>query len=153
MPFIVPIFEKKEIKMETITQSQQTQNILNAYFQSVGQKDAEGIASFFSEKIDWYIAESDLMPWTGRRSNRSEVVNGLRLLFDAHVDGEEQFELDHIFIDNNQAAVFGIAGRQVKATGKSFSTNFCMRFTIENGLISKFLMLEDTRKIEKAFIA
>jgi len=26
-----------------------------------------------------------------------------------------------------------------------------MRFTIENGLITKFLMLEDSRQIEKAF--
>jgi ketosteroid isomerase-like protein len=59
--------------------------------------------------------------------------------------------MDHTFIDGKEAAVFGKAGRTVTKTGKKFKEPFCMRFTIENGLITKFLMLEDSHQIEKAF--
>ena len=64
---------------------------------------------------------------------------------------EDDFEMDHTFIDGKEAAVFGKAGRTVTETGKKFKEPFCMRFTIENGLITKFLMLEDSHQIEKAF--
>jgi ketosteroid isomerase-like protein len=140
------------MKMELSQQEQETQNTLNGFFQSIGEKDAEAVASFFAEDVDWYIAESKLMPWTGKRTKRSQVLEALHLLFDAHVDGEDQFDIDHLFVDGKEAAVFGKAGRLVKATGKRFSAQVCQRFTIENGLITKFLMLEDTHELEKAFI-
>ncbi len=59
--------------------------------------------------------------------------------------------MDHTFIDGTEAAVFGKAGRTVKATGKKFKEPFCMRFTVENGLITRFMMLEDSHRIENAF--
>ena len=138
--------------MEKLSQQQETQQVLDGYFRNVNEKDAEGVASYFAEEIDWYIFESQLMPWTGRRTKKTEVAPLLRQLFDAHAAGEDQFEIDHLFIDGNEAAVFGMAGRRVKATGKKFSAHFCMRFTIQNGLIIRFLMLEDSHEIEKAFI-
>jgi ketosteroid isomerase-like protein len=75
----------------------------------------------------------------------------LQLLFDAHVEGEDELTPDHIFIDGYEAAVFGTMSRKVKMTGKRFTTTFCQRFTIKEGKITKFLMLEDTPEIEKAF--
>jgi ketosteroid isomerase-like protein len=138
--------------MELSQQGQETQNILNGFFQSVGQKDPEAVALFFAEDVNFYIAESRYMPWTGKRSKRSEVAEALHLLFDAHEDGEDQFDIDHLFIDGQEAAVFGHAGRKVKATGKKFFAPVCQRFTIKNGLITRFLMLEDAHAIEEAFI-
>jgi len=73
-------------------------------------------------------------------------------LIAAHHTAEDDFEMDRTFIDGTEAAVFGKAGRTVKATGKKFKEPFVMRFTIINGLITKLLMLEDSHQIEKAFI-
>src|SRR3569833_1265394 len=130
---------------------QDTQAVLNIFYLNVGDKNAEAIADLCDEGIDWYIAKSDLLPWTGKQDNKEKIAKALKLLFDAHVDGEDQFEPGHIFIDGEEAGVFGFASRVVKATGKRFSTPFCQRFTIQNGKISKFLMLEDTHQVEWAF--
>ena len=91
------------------------------------------------------------MPWTGKKNGRKEVIWALQQLISAHNIAEDDFEMDHTFIDGKEAAVFGKAGRTAKETGKKFKEPFCMRFTIENGLITKFLMLEDSHQIEKVF--
>ncbi|MCQ6958393.1 nuclear transport factor 2 family protein [Mucilaginibacter aquariorum] len=132
-------------------QTKDIQAVLNSFYQNVGEKNAEGMVALCAEQIDWYIAKSDFLPWTGKRKSKADIKEALNLLFNAHVDGEDQFEPGHIFIDGQEAAVFGFASRVAKATGKRFSTQFCQRFTIEDGKISKFLMLEDTPQVEKAF--
>jgi ketosteroid isomerase-like protein len=138
--------------MELSTQSQKTQQVLNGFFQGTASNDTEAIAVFLAEDIDFYIAESPYMPWTGKKNGKQQVITALQQLISAHHTAEDDFEMDHIFIDDTEAAVFGKAGRTVKATGKKFKEPFVMRFTVKDGLITKLLMLEDSHQIEKAFI-
>lgn len=137
--------------MELHQKSLETQQMLDGFFQGTAQNNPFAIAKYIDENVDFYIAESPYMPWTGKKTGKEEVIKALEKLMDAHAVGEDDFEMDHVFIDGNEAAVFGKAGRRVKATGKKFKESFCMRFSINNGLITKFLMLEDSHQIEKAF--
>lgn len=138
--------------MEQSTQSQETQEVLGGFFQGTGNNDPEAIAKYLADDIDFYIAESPYMPWTGKKQGKLEVIAALEQLIAAHRTVEDDFEMDYTFIDGTEAAVFGKAGRTVNATGKKFKEPFVMRFTIINGLIAKLLMLEDSHQIEKAFI-
>ncbi|WP_162996389.1 nuclear transport factor 2 family protein [Mucilaginibacter celer] len=137
--------------MEAKAQIPSTQEVINGFFQSAAQLDAEAAASFFDEEPDYYIAKSPFMPWTGKRNKRPEVAVALKQLFDAHVPGEESFTIDHLFFDGQEAALFAVASRVVKDTRKKYSAKICMRFTVVDGLITRFLILEDSREIEKAF--
>ncbi|MDB5088116.1 MAG: nuclear transport factor 2 family protein [Mucilaginibacter sp.] len=137
--------------MELSKESQQTQEVLNGFFQGTSQNDVEAIAKYIAEDVDFYIAESPYMPWTGKKNGKKEVITALQQIIEAHNTAEDDFEMDHTFIDGTEAAVFGKAGRTVKATGKKFKEPFVMRFTITNGHITRLLMLEDSHQIEKAF--
>ncbi|NIG54539.1 nuclear transport factor 2 family protein [Chitinophaga sp. Cy-1792] len=133
-------------------ENRQTQEVLAGFFDGTSRNDIPTIAQYLAEEIDFYIAASPYMPWTGQKSSKQEVIKALRQLMDAHMLAEDDFEMEHTFIDGNEAAVFGKAGRTVKATGKKFKAHFVMRFTIAEGLITKFRMLEDSHEIEQAFI-
>lgn len=137
--------------MELSNEGLETQRVLNGFFEGSAKNDPEAIARYFADDAAFYIAESPYMPWTGKKNGRREVINALRQLIEAHHIAEDDFEMDHVFIDGTEAAVFGKAGRRVKATGKKFKEPFVMRFSVTNGLITKFLMLEDSHQIEKAF--
>jgi ketosteroid isomerase-like protein len=137
--------------MELSKEGLQTQQVMEGFFQGVAQNDPEVIARCFADDAYFYIAESPYMPWTGKKAGKREVTTAMRQLIAAHDTTEDDFEMDHTFIDGTEAAVFGKAGRTVKATGKRFKEPFCMRFTIENGVITRFMMLEDSHQIEKAF--
>jgi ketosteroid isomerase-like protein len=132
-------------------ESQQTQEVLNGFLQSMGANDIAQIAKYFWQSASFYIAESPYMPWTGKKTGRQEILAALQQLTGAHKLDEDDFEMAHIFIDGSEAAIFVKAGRTVKSTGKKFKEPFSMRLTIENGLITKFQMLEDSHQIEKAF--
>jgi ketosteroid isomerase-like protein len=137
--------------MELSKEGLETQQVLNTFFTGVAQNDSEVIARSIADDAYFYIAESPYMPWTGMKVGKQEVTTAMQQLISAHITAEDDFEMDHTFIDGTEAAVFGKAGRTVKATGKKFKEPFCMRFTIENGLITRFMMLEDSHRIEKAF--
>jgi uncharacterized protein len=137
--------------MSEKSKEQETVDLLNDYREAAAAKDAQKMASFFAEDVDWYIFESPYLPWSGRRSKRSELPELFQAIFDAHADGEERFELDHIFVSGNEAAIFAKAGRKVKATGKSFYADICQRITVKDRLITRFVMFEDSHEIEKAF--
>ncbi|ETZ20968.1 nuclear transport factor 2 family protein [Pedobacter sp. V48] len=128
-----------------------TQDTLNQYFLYVSENNIDGIISLLADDIDWYIAKSEQLSWTGRLDNKSEIAKALQMIFDAHVEQTARFDVDHIFIDGGEAAVFGMISRQVKATGKTFTASVCQRFTITEGKITRLLMLEDASEILKAF--
>lgn len=91
----------------------QTQETLNLFYRYVSEKNSKGIISMLSEDVDWCIVQSQKLPWTGRLKKKA-IAQALNLLFDAHVDGEDFLEMDHHFIDGQEAAIFGTITKKVK---------------------------------------
>lgn len=127
-----------------------TKQTVDKFFGYVGAKNPEKIASMVSENVDWYIFESKYMPWTGHRSKRAEISELFKTLFSYFIDGSEKLEAQSFLLRGNQAAVFGTVERTVKKTGKHFKMPLAMHLTVENNLITKFSLYEETLIIEKA---
>lgn len=132
-------------------QEQQTKKSVEAFLQKLGGKDPELIASCFAEDIDWYIFESPRFPWTGRRTRRSEIAPVFKTLFSYFVDGKEKFIMESLMVGGNEAAIFAQLGRRFKKSGKDFSMCIAIHLKVENGLISRFYLYEQTPVLEKAF--
>ena len=60
--------------MKKITQSQETQQVLGGFFQGTSNNDPGAIVKYLSDDIDFYIAESPYMPWTGKKRGKEEVI-------------------------------------------------------------------------------
>ena len=134
------VYSEEEIK---------TKETVEKFFGYIGSKNPEGIASMISEKVDWYIFESKYMPWTGHRSKREEISVLFKTLFSYFVDGSEKLEAKSFLLRGNEVAVFGFVERTVKKNGKHFKMPLAIHITIENNLISKFSLYEETLIIEK----
>lgn len=128
-----------------------TKQTADKFFEYIGAKNPEKIASMVSENVDWYIFESKYMPWTGHRSKREEVAELFKTLFSYFIDGSEKLEAQSFLLRGNEVAVFGTIERTVKKTGKHFKMPLAIHITVENNLISKFSLYEETLIIEKAF--
>ena len=128
-----------------------TKETVEKFFEYFGTKNPDKIASMVTENVDWYIFESKYMPWTGHRSKREEIAPLFKTLFSYFVDGSEKVETNSFLIRGNQAAIFGTVERTVKKTGKHFKMPLAIHITVENNLISKFSIYEETLIIEKAF--
>lgn len=128
-----------------------TKLTVDKFFEYVQAKNPDKISSVVSKNVDWYIFESKYMPWTGHRSKREEVSQLFSTLFSYFVEGSDKFEAHSFLLRGNEVAVFGIIQRTVKKTGKGFKMPFAMHITVENNLISKFSLYEETLIIENAF--
>ncbi|MDR7370351.1 nuclear transport factor 2 family protein [Flavobacterium aquidurense] len=126
-----------------------TKETVEKFFGYIGAKDPEKISSMVSEKVDWYIFESKYMPWTGHRSKRAEIAELFTTLFSYFVDGSEKLEAQSFLLRGNEVAVFGFVERTVKKNGKHFRMPLAIHITVENNLISKFSLYEETLIIEK----
>ncbi|TDO82749.1 hypothetical protein EV143_1027 [Flavobacterium chryseum] len=126
-----------------------TKETVDKFFGYVGAKNPEKIASMVSENVDWYIFESKYMPWTGHRSKREEISELFKTLFSYFVDGSEKLEAQSFLLRGNEVAVFGFVERTVKKNGKHFKMPLAIHITVENNLISKFSLYEETLIIEK----
>ena len=126
-----------------------TKETAEKFFGYVGAKNPEAIASMVSENVDWYIFESKYMPWTGHRSKREEIAVLFKTLFSYFVDGSEKLEAKSFLLRGNEVAVFGFVERTVKKNGKHFKMPLAIHITVENNLISKFSLYEETLIIEK----
>ena len=126
-----------------------TKQTVEKFFGYVEAKNPEKIASMVSENVDWYIFESKYMPWTGHRSKREEIAVLFKTLFSYFVDGSEKLEAQSFLLRGNEVAVFGYVERTVKKNGKHFKMPLAIHLTVENNLISKFSLYEETLIIEK----
>ncbi|MDW8850712.1 nuclear transport factor 2 family protein [Flavobacterium sp. MMLR14_040] len=126
-----------------------TKETAEKFFGYIGAKDPEKIASMVSEKVDWYIFESKYMPWTGHRSKREEISVLFKTLFSYFVDGSEKLDAQSFLVRGNEVAVFGFVERTVKKNDKHFKMPLAIHITVENNLISKFSLYEETLIIEK----
>ncbi|MEU5880055.1 hypothetical protein [Spirillospora sp. NPDC047279] len=61
--------------------------------------------------------------------------------------------LDDILIDGTNAVVIGTSSQRVKATGKRFAMTFALRLTVEDGLLTRHHMYEDSLAVAEAFLA
>lgn len=149
---IIAVFINLFTRAQNYTpQEIKTKQTVERFFEYVGAKDPQKIGSVISENVDWYIFESRYMPWTGHRSKRQEISELFKTLFTYFVEGSDKFEAQSFLLRGNEVAVFGEVERTVKKTGKHFKMPFAMHITVENNLISKFSMYEETLIIERAF--
>lgn len=133
------------------TQNKETRTTVERFFSYMGQKNPDKIASLVAENVDWYIFESRQFPWTGQRNKRSEISGVFQTLFSYFAEGKDRFELESLLIDGHEAAVFATLGRQFKSSGKEFTMLVAIHFKVENGLITRFCLYEQTPILEKAF--
>ena len=136
---------------ENLKQRAETEKTINGFFAAFGEKNPDKIASFVADNVDWYIFESKKFPWTGQRHKRTEIPEVFRTLFSYFVEGKDVFVLESRLIDGKEAAVFAKLGRRFKSSGKDFTMLVAIHFKVENGLITRFCLYEQTPILEKAF--
>ncbi|MCS5717797.1 nuclear transport factor 2 family protein [Herbiconiux sp. CPCC 205763] len=129
-----------------------TDDVVNRFLQRVGEQDADGIADLFDEEIDWYVPGNEALPWTGRRSKRSEVPHYFHAMWPAFSPGKSVVEVEAVLVDGDHAAVFAHFSHVVHVTGRPFSTPSVFHIVVRDGKIVKMHLYEDTAAVSDAFM-
>ncbi|MDI9219649.1 nuclear transport factor 2 family protein [Pantoea sp. EA-12] len=128
------------------------QEVTEDFFNRIATaEDVHDIAELVSENVDWLVAgNTQMVPWIGRKHGRKGAAE-----FYAQIREQlssERFEInDILFKDKRVIAIGQLASRVIK-TGKLIETEFVLDMYVEDGLITRFRMFEDSHAVSEACI-
>lgn len=126
-----------------------TLNTVQNYLGALGQRDLEKLLTFFPENVDWFIpGNENVAPWLGKKSTKTEIKAFFELLW-ANTEPLSA-KIDSILTEGNLAVVAGEFSSRMTRTGKTYETLFSIHFTIEDGLIVRYRLLEDSYGLVEA---
>jgi len=132
-----------------INTSEQTIVIVQKFCNYLAGRNLEQLINLFADEVDWYIpGNQNIAPWLGRRSSKQEVKEFFNLLWknteaiSAHID--------NILADKNFAVVIGEFSTRMLKTNKIVESVFSIHITIENDLIVRYRLQEDSYGVSVA---
>lgn len=127
----------------------QTQTIVDKFIQFLTQRDLINLVAMFSDNVDWYIpGDQRRAPWLGVRTSRREVKEFYEMLWKNTEPVAARIE--NILIHKNIAIIAGEFSTKMLATGKTVSSLFFIHITVENHLIVRYRLLEDSYAVSVA---
>ena len=114
-----------------------------------GDGDIPGLLSLFWDGIRWQTPKVENAPFTGDRSG----LDSVKEFFAQLIDAEEftRFEPLEFIAQDDKVVVLGEFAGTVKATGRSYETEWVHLFHVRDGKIVEFKEFLDSAAMTKAF--
>ncbi|MGW4271121.1 nuclear transport factor 2 family protein [Streptomyces seoulensis] len=134
-----------------------TRAVVDELLRRIGQGEPARIAEMYAErgdwKLDWPEAEHGraATPWIRHRSTRADVAAHFRELAEHHVPGQAATEIERVLVDGRDAVVLGEIRQTARSTGRAYRARFALHLTVEDGLITRHHVYEDSLAVAQAF--
>ncbi|WP_037319755.1 nuclear transport factor 2 family protein [Amycolatopsis orientalis] len=132
--------------------SERTEATLTEFFRRMSTGDTDGASELFAEDVAWDIpGATDLVPWIGPRRNPAEIREFYDLLDKGLI--KDRFDVERVLVDGPHAVAIGRLRSTIRSTGKVIETAFTIQFEVnDDGLITKYLLLEDSWHVAQALL-
>ncbi|MFF9178774.1 nuclear transport factor 2 family protein [Streptomyces sp. NPDC014793] len=134
-----------------------TRAVVDELLRRIGGGDPESIAEMYAEqgdwKLDWPEAEHGraATPWIRHRSTRADAAAHYRELAEHHVPEQASTEIERILVDGRDAVVIGEIRQTARSTGRAYRARFALHLTVEDGLVTRHHVYEDSLAVAQAF--
>ncbi|MFD7491105.1 nuclear transport factor 2 family protein [Streptomyces sp. NPDC059832] len=141
----------------SITASTNTRTVVEELLRRIGEGNPERIAELYAEQGDWKLNWPETehgrtaTPWIRHRSTRADAATHYRELAEHHLPEHVATEVERILIDGNDAVVLGEIRQTARSTGRAYRARFALHLTIEDGLVTRHHVYEDSLAVAQAF--
>lgn len=118
-------------------------------YAAFGRNDIEAILAAVDADAEWTNAGPPEIPYAGERRGVAQVRQFFETL-GANVE-VGSFEPREYFASGDRVAVFGSWSGRAKPTGKPYTSDWAMTWTLNNGKVTSFRSYEDTHAMVQAF--
>lgn len=126
-----------------------TSNTVQQFFKHLSERNLKALTGLFSDTVDWYIpGDQNKAPWLGVRSNRKEVSDFYELLWKS--TEPVSVTVDKILIDTDTAIISGEFSTNMLQTDKTVHSLFFIQLTVQDQLITRYRLLEDSLAVSLA---
>jgi len=133
-----------------------TRKTVDELLRRTAEGDPEQIAAMYAEEVEWMLDwpegdYADTVPWIRHRSTRAGVADHFRLIAEHHVAEESTATLTAVLVDGADAVVLGEFHNTAKPTGRRYTAAFALHLTVQDGLITRHHVYEDSFAVARAF--
>ncbi|GAA4029319.1 nuclear transport factor 2 family protein [Allokutzneria multivorans] len=134
-----------------------TRDTVMELLRRIGEGDPARIAELYAPQTDWQLDWPEAehgraeTPWIRHRSTRADAAAHFREIGENHVPGEAATEIERILVDGDEAVVLGEIRQTAKSTGRAYRARFALHLTVEDGLITRHHVYEDSLAVAQAF--
>ncbi|NNN32655.1 SnoaL-like domain-containing protein [Streptomyces sp. S3(2020)] len=143
--------------MTTTTAVTTTRSVIEELLRRIGAGDPERIAELYADEGDWKLNWPQdehgrpETPWIRHRATRADAAAHYRELAAQHVPGQAATEIERILVDGAEAVVLGEIRQTARTTGRAYRARFALHLTVEDGLIVRHHVYEDSLAVARAF--
>jgi ketosteroid isomerase-like protein len=128
-----------------------TQTIVEKFLQFLGSRELENLVQLFADNVDWNIpGDTSAATWLGERSSKTEVTDFFRTLWLA--TESLSAEIHKIFIQQSDVVITGSFVTRMLQTKKVVESIFFIHFTVQDNLIVKYTLLEDSYAVSRSLV-
>lgn len=122
---------------------------VQAYFAALANGDIEGALALMAEDVVWHVDGSTTVSTVGLLRGRERVRSWLTSFFENFIP--RVFTIDRLFENGDAVIAFGRFRHTVVVTGRTVGSDLAIRFTVRDGQISRYQILEDSLLLSRAF--
>lgn len=131
-----------------LTVDQQTEEVVNQFYNVLLGKEQGNVLDLFADAIDWDLPGNEAkFPWLGKKNTKEEVRRGFFELHPLYVE-PDIFEVEFIAVNGENATAVGRLSSKILKCDKVFDSPFVTVFKVVNGKITKYHFLEDSYKLD-----
>ncbi|MFG3659084.1 nuclear transport factor 2 family protein [Streptomyces sp. NPDC047706] len=133
-----------------------TRAVIDELLRRIGQGDPEHIAALYAAHADWKLSWPDdehgraATPWITQRGAKDAAAHYRRLAAH-HVPGAADTRIERVLVDGADAVVLGEIRQTALATGRAYRARFALHLTVEDSLIVRHHVYEDSLSVARAF--
>ncbi|HYW14298.1 MAG TPA: nuclear transport factor 2 family protein [Longimicrobium sp.] len=132
--------------MGSVDATEATRATVAEFFRRMGAREPEPIAALFADEVDWFIpGNREAAPWVGRRGTRAEIAEFYRMLFGAVTP--LAVEMQHLLVEGEVAIATGEFSSRMNRTGRVLDSLFSIDFTVRDGWIVRYRLMEDSHAV------
>ncbi|MFF5204925.1 nuclear transport factor 2 family protein [Streptosporangium sp. NPDC000396] len=124
------------------------------FLRRLGKGDPDRIAELFADHVDWQlnwpVGGHPAVPWIRPRLTRGDIADHFREIAAFHVPEKAGGSASRIVVDGADAVVLGDIRQTVRATGNPYTALCALHLTVENGLITRYAVYEDSLTVAEA---
>ncbi|MEV5572912.1 nuclear transport factor 2 family protein [Spirillospora sp. NPDC052269] len=134
-----------------------TRTTVETLFARVAEGDPERIAAMFADACDWKLNWPDAehgraeTPWIRHRSTPAEYAAHFAEIAAHHVPEKNDTRIDRILVDGDDAFALGVIRQTARTTGRPYESRLALHLTVQDGLITRYHVYEDSLAVAQAF--
>lgn len=136
-----------------------TRSVVAELLRRIGAGDPDAIAELYADAVDWRLDWPEAehgraeTPWIRHRSTGAGAAEHFRQIGGHHVPGEAGTEVERVLVDGEHAVVTGEIRQTARSTGRAYRARFALHLTVEDGLVTRHHVYEDSLAVARAFAA